>query len=97
MLSYTSFHPISLCRKNIKYIAINPIVTRVKMTRNEVAFCRTNVMADYIEKFTNDINVVAAMEDQDESNDYSCKYIAMINCIIIIVILIFMFMDRKED
>ncbi len=96
MLSYTSLHPINLNKKHIKYVAINPIITRVKITRNEVAFCRTNVMADYIEKFTNDINVVSVME-QDDPDDHSCKYIAMINCIIIIVILIFMFIDSKED
>jgi len=94
MLSYTS--PRIVVNKVSCVRIIQPMITRVKLSRNESAFCRTNVMADYIERFTNDINVVATME-QDDSNDYTCKYIAMINYIIIIVILIFMFVDRKDE
>lgn len=95
MLSYTS--PRIVVNKISCSRTVHPMATtRVKMSRNEVDFCRTNVMADYIERFTNDINVVATME-QDDSNDYTCKYVAMFNCIIIIIILIFMFIDRKDE
>lgn len=63
-------------------------------------YALTNVLADYIDKLTNDINMVAVCESDDP--DMQCKYIAQLNCIIIIGILIFMFIDmnsgnKKDD
>jgi hypothetical protein len=56
---------------------------------------RTNVLADYIDKLTNDINMVGLANESDDS-EYQCKHIAMVNCVIIIGILIFMFIDMNN-
>lgn len=60
---------------------------------DERTFMRTNVLADYIDKLTNDINMVALTESDDD--EFQCKHIAMMNCVIIIGILIFMFIDMN--
>ena len=52
-------------------------------------FVRTNVLADFVSKFTNDINMISNSEEDVEQ----CKYIAYVNCIIIICILVYMFFD----
>lgn len=59
------------------------------------AFVRTNVLADYIDKLTNDINMVTLGDDGE--NEHQCKYIAMVHCLIIIAILVFMFLDKNND
>jgi hypothetical protein len=61
---------------------------------DENAFVRTNVLADYIEKLTNDINMVSLGESDD--SEYHCKYIACIHCILIIAIMVFMFFDNNK-
>ena len=60
-------------------------------------FCRTNVLADYLDKFANDINIISLQSEEQEGMP-SCKHIAMIQCVIILLVLLFMFFDRdKKD
>lgn len=57
-------------------------------------FVRTNVLADYLDKFTN-INMVSISENDD--SEHQCKYMAQINCLIIIFVLAYMFFDKTDD
>ncbi len=88
-----SFRLHTICPiRIIKRSNIQPIV-KVKNQH----YCRTNVLSDYIEKLTNDVHYVNLLESQPD--EYSCKHIATIHCVLIICILIFMFVDgnTKKD
>ena len=94
----TTWNPRSSC-VNIKTIHFRNIARSCTQkplgTRyDESTYARTNVLADYIDKLTNDINMVSLSESDDP--DMQCKYVAHFNCIIIIGILIFMFIDMNS-
>ena len=72
-----------------KYIRKISVIT--KNQKNNIAFCRTNMLSDYIEKLSTDINMISYCE---ESHSDGCKYIAMVNACIIIGIMLYMFLDR---
>lgn len=61
--------------------------------KNQTPICstyvRTNVIADFIEKFQNDINMVDNVECQ-------CKYVAYLNVCLIILLLVFMLWDDDK-
>lgn len=61
---------------------------------DNIAFFRTNVIADYIDKFTNDINMVALSESNDP--EFQCKYVAHFNAILIIALILFMYFDNSD-
>lgn len=70
---------------------------RIASQHNTPLYFRTNVLADFIDKYTNDINMITLTEDSaDYDSDYQCKYIAMFNCILILVILLIMFIDSNS-
>ncbi len=69
------------------------LVMAAKSQKNNIAaFCRTNMLADYIEKLSTDINMISYTED--DNNVSECKYVAMVNACIIIGIMLYMFFDR---
>lgn len=72
----------------------SPITTIIRCNKidNNVAFVRTNVIGDFIEKYTSDINMLSQIEDEE----YSCEYVALFNTILIIGLLIFMFYDNSK-
>jgi hypothetical protein len=64
------------------------------------AMMRTNVLGDFVDKFTNDMTILSDIKnDSDDLDDCrtDCKYIAYVNCIIIVCILIYMFLDSSSD
>ena len=66
----------------------------------QVITMRTHVLADFIEKFNNDIVICDSTECNSYSDDFECKYIAFLRLILIVVILMFMFIDydgNKKD
>ena len=67
----------------------------VKVKANNHIQCRTNVLADYIEKLTSDVHYVNLIESQPD--EYACKHIAMVHCILILVILVYMFIDGNSS
>jgi hypothetical protein len=91
-----------LANKMIPRIIVPPSTIRLVRCKSkphhgtrydENAFMRTNVIGDFISRFTNDINMVSIGEDDDTDNQ--CKYIAYINCVIIIGLLLYMFIDNN--
>ena len=56
----------------------------------DAIFMRTNMMADYLDKMSTDINYITYLDD--EEND-SCAYFQLL---LIICLLIYMFFDKKH-
>lgn len=85
---------LSRKRFNIKNTRSYPItITRCNnKTVNNASFARTNVIGDFIEKYTSDVNML----HQIENEEYSCKYVALFNSILIIGLIIFMFFDSSQ-
>lgn len=54
-------------------------------------YIRTNVIADYIEKMYTDINIVTQQEE-----GYECKYIAQFQMILLLALICFMFIDKRN-
>lgn len=61
-----------------------------------IIIMRTNVLGDFIDKFNTDIAIVESNSD-DYYDEYECKYVAMFRAGLIIVLLIFMFIDWDGD
>jgi hypothetical protein len=55
---------------------------------DNATFVKTNVIADVIDKYNNDINMV--------ESEYPCKYIAMFQTCLIIGLMIYMFWDNDK-
>ena len=66
-------------------------VTKVNNDLTTVVTMRTNVLGDFIEKFNNDIAIVES--NNDYSDEYKCKYVALFRLGLFVVVLIFMFID----
>jgi hypothetical protein len=85
---HMQYKKIDLQIPRINNISRKFSVVKAKTQKNNIAFCRTNMLGDYIEKLSTDINMISYSEE-----GYECKYIAMINACIIIIIMLYMFFD----
>jgi len=77
-------------------ITRNKIIVNYTNSKNHLAFMKTHVISNYIENLNNDINMVDITTDNDDS-DYQCKYIHYFRAILIIILMIFMFIGKKDD
>ena len=83
-----------LVKKHIYIKNIHPSKTLIRCTKidNNTAFVRTNVIGDFIEKYTTDVNMLHTIENEE----YSCENIALLNSILIIGLIIYMFFDNSK-
>jgi hypothetical protein len=76
--------------KNYRYI-----IPRSHSRVDPTIYLKTNMMADYIDKLSNDINMITIQEEND-NDEHSCKYISYLNTIIILAVLLYMFWNNKK-
>lgn len=74
---------------NIKY---KTTIRHYSSSKNHLAFMKTHIIADYIEKLNNDINMVDI-----EDTEFECKYIQYFRLILIIILMVYMFTGPKKD
>lgn len=92
MLSY-KITPFKTClKKNNISLNRHKIITYYASSKNHLAFMKTHVIADYIEKLNNDINMVDI-----EDNEFECKNIQYFRLLLIIVLMIYMFTSPKNN
>lgn len=76
------------------YVKHRTIVMPLMSNHYQSAMMRTNVLGDFVDKFTNDMTLLS---DSSDEFRVDCKYIAYINCIIIICILVYLFIITSLD
>ncbi len=76
------FYPLMTYKKSIK----KPRLIRLRCDRD---FLRTNMMADYIDKMSTDINYITYVEENEEES--------YLQLIIIIGLLLYMFLDKDRQ
>lgn len=76
-----------LSRTSISNLASKPRARKNRCYGSD--YFRTNMMADYLDKLSTDINYITYMEEED--CDSSMAYL---NMIIVIVLLLYMFLQR---